>query len=56
MCIVYFYFHFLLDPMRSMGESIVIGLVASATSKSPQVKPTEPMVSIEVTNCSIQLG
>ena len=38
------------------GESIVIGLAASATSKGPQVKSTEPMVSIKVTNCSIQLG
>ena len=37
-------------------ESVVIGLTASSTSKRPQVKTTEPMVSIEVTNCSIQLG
>ena len=36
------------------GESNVIGLVASSTSKGPQVKTTEPMVSIKVTNCSIQ--
>ena len=35
------------------GESIVIDLAASSTSK---VKTTEPMVSIKVTNCSIQLG
>ena len=38
------------------GESIGIGLAASSTSKGPQVKTTEPMDSIEVTNCSIQLG
>ena len=38
------------------GESIVIGLAASPTSKGPQVKTTEPMVAIKVTNCSIQLG
>ena len=30
----------------------VIGLAASATSKGPQVKTTEPMDSIKVTNCS----
>ena len=34
------------------GEGIVIGLAASSTSKGPQLKTTEPMV----TNCSIQLG
>ena len=38
------------------GETIVIGLAASSTSKGPQVKTTEPMVWIKVTNCSIQLG
>ena len=38
------------------GESIVIGLAASSTSKGPQVKTTEPMVSIKVTNSSIELG
>ena len=38
------------------GENIVIGLAASATSKDPQVKTTEPMVSIKATNCSIQLS
>ena len=38
------------------GESIAIGLAANATSKGPQVKTTEPMVAIKVTNCSIQLG
>ena len=38
------------------GESIVIGLAASSTSKGPQVKTTEPMISINVTNCAIQLG
>ena len=38
------------------GKSIVIGLAASSTSKGPQVKTTEPMVSIKVTNSSIQLG
>ena len=26
------------------------------TSKGPQTKTTEPMVSIKVTNCRIQLG
>ena len=43
-------------PMRSMGESIGIGLAASSTSKDPQAKTTEPIVSIKVTDCSIQLG
>ena len=43
---------FLLYPMRSIG----IGLAASSTSKGPQVKTAEPMDSIKVTNCSIQLG
>ena len=38
------------------GESIVIGLAASSTSKGPPVKTTEPTVKIKVTNCSIQLG
>ena len=38
------------------GESIGIGLAARSTSKGPQVKTTEPMDSIKVTNCSIQLG
>ena len=38
------------------GESIVIGLAASSTSKGLQVKTTEPMVSIKVTYCSIHLG
>ena len=33
--------HFLLYPMRSMGESIGIGLEASATSKGHQAKTTE---------------
>ena len=47
---------FLLYPMRSMGESIGIGLAASSTSKGPQAKTTEPMDSIKVTYCSIQLG
>ena len=51
-----FFFFFLLYPMRSMGESIGIGLAASSNSKGPQVKTTDPMVSIKVTNCSIQLG
>ena len=37
-------------------EIIVIGLAASSTSKSTQVKTTEPMVSIKVTNFSIRLG
>ena len=39
-----------------LGESIVIGLSASSTSKGPPVKTTEPMVSMKVTNCIIQLG
>ena len=38
------------------GESIVISFAVSATSKGPQIKTTEPMVSFKVTNCSIQLG
>ena len=38
------------------GESIVIGLVTSSTSKGPQIKTAEPMVSIKVTYCSIQLN
>ena len=41
--------------MRSMGESIGIGLEASSTSKGPQAKTTELMNSIKVTYCSIQL-
>ena len=47
---------FLLYPMRSMGESIGIGLAASSTSKGAQAKTTEPVDSIKVTYCSIQLG
>ena len=47
---------FLLYPMRSMGESIGIGLEASSTSKGPQAKTTEPADSIKVTYCNIQLG
>ena len=35
------------------GYGIIIGLEASAASKGPQVKTTEPMVSIKVTYCSI---
>ena len=46
----------LLYQKRGMGESIGIGLPASLTSKGPQVKTTEPMDSIKVTYCSIQLG
>ena len=38
------------------GESIVIGLAAISTSRGPPIKTTEPMVSIKITNCSIQLG
>ena len=38
------------------GECIVIGLAASSTSKGPQINTKGPMVSIKVTNCSIQLG
>ena len=47
---------FLLYPMRSMGESIGIGLAASSPSKGPQAKTAEHMDSIKVTYCSIQLG
>ena len=43
-------FFFLLYPIRSMGESIGIGLAGSSTSKGHQAKTTEPMVSIKVTN------
>ena len=49
------YFFFTLSNAKH-GESIIIGFAASATSKGPQVKTTEPMISIKVTNCSIQLG
>ena len=52
----YEFLHFLLYPMRSMGESIGIGLAASSPSKGPQAKTTEQMDSIKVTYCSIQLG
>ena len=38
------------------GENIGIGLAASSTSKDLQVKTTEPMDSIKVINCIIQLG
>ena len=38
--------------MRGMGKV----LESVSTSNGPQVKITEPMVSIKVTNCSIQLG
>ena len=41
--------------MRSMGESIGIGLAASSTSKGPQAKTTEHLDSIKVTYCRIQL-
>ena len=34
----------------------VYRLAASSTSKAPQVKTTEPMVSIKVPNCSIHVG
>ena len=47
--------HFTLSNANH-GECIVIGLAASSTSKGPQSKTTEPMVSVKVTNCSIQLG
>ena len=47
---------FLLYPMRSMGESIGLGLEASSTSKGPQAKTTESTDSIKVTYCSIQLS
>ena len=42
--------------MRSMGESIWIGLEASSNSKGPQAKTTESTDSTKVTYCSIQLG
>ena len=52
----------LMDLFKDIGftlsnakQSIVIGLTASSTSKGHQVKTTEPMVSIKVTNYSIQL-
>ena len=45
-----------LSYAKKHGESIVIGLAACSTWKGPQVKTTEPMVSFEVRNCSIQLG
>ena len=48
--------YFLLYPMRSMGESMGIGLEASSASKGPQAKTTEPMDPTKVTYCSIQLG
>ena len=48
--------YLLLYPMRSMGERIEIGVAASSTSKGSQVKTTEPIESIKVTNCIIQLG
>ena len=50
------FFFFLIYPMRSMGESIGIGLEASSTSTDPQAKTTEPMDSTKVTYCRIQLG
>ena len=37
-------------------QSIGIGLAASSSSKGPQAKTTEPMGTIKVTYCSIQLG
>ena len=42
--------HFFTLSNLKYGESIVIGLAASSTSKGPQIKTTEPMVSIKVTN------
>ena len=48
------FFYFI--ECEAYGESIVIGLAASSTPKGPQVKTTEPMLSIKVTNCGIQLG
>ena len=50
-----FYLLFILSNAKH-GKSIVIGLAASSTSKGPQAKTTEPMDSIKVTYCSIQLG
>ena len=52
---LYSFLFFLLYPMRSMGESIGIGLEESSTSTDPQAKTTEPMDSTKVTYCSIQL-
>ena len=54
--ISYCLFHFFTLSNAKHGERIVIGLAASSTSKGPQVKTTEPMDSIKVTHCSIQLG
>ena len=51
--IFHFFFYFIQCEARG---SIVIGLASRSTSKGPQVKTTEPMVSIKVTNCSIQFG
>ena len=48
--------HFYFIQCEAWGESIGIGLTASSTSKDPQAKTTEPMDSIKVPNCSIQLG
>ena len=39
-----------------MGERIGIGLEASAISKGPQAKTTEPMDSTKVAYWRIQLG
>ena len=50
-----FFFRFTLFNAKH-GESILIGLAASSTSKGPQVKTTEPIDSIKVINCIIQLG
>ena len=38
------------------GERIGIGFAASSTSNGPLAKTVEPMNSIKVTYCSIQLG
>ena len=57
-----YYYYIVLDQKKLFtlsnakhGESNVISLAASSTSKGPQVKTTEPMVVIKVTNCNIQL-
>ena len=46
---------FTLSNVKRRG-SIGIGLAASSNSKGPQIKTTEPMDSIKVTYCSIQVG
>ena len=52
-CVFFIYFEdvtFFYFIQCEHRESIVIGLAASSTSKGPQVKTTEPMVSSKVRN------